>query len=414
MRGLYAAIALLLVGWELQEQGGLISSSSCDLRSTPQVESPLMNPAYKFILRHSTPAVSDRVSVVAIESTLQNLQSNVCPARAFTADLIRAAVAEGAAVIAIDRFYGATACPEGDAGTKALKAAVAETKVPVVVGESTHAPEDAASATCLVVSPQLDLGTKTNRGLTRLNQEVLKLPLRWPVLPSDTAASTAVQQEDSFSLMAATQANAGMRKDADFSKLYNGTEQPYANLAGTLEHQTSSNLICAMEPDKAKAYGIDCSNGWRKKDLRGKVVVIGAESDQDYPSVLGEGMYGFELQARYTAALLSGSYLQQISPLFLLLPLGLYYALSELLIPYLHIHRHPPRPLFHIQRPLAWTVGVFFATMAVGFAVPLLFQRFPPLGMLLGISGILIPRLLIEGWAVLNERTEDPEGDELA
>ena len=412
-RGLYAVIALLLVGWELQEQGGLISSNRCDLRSAATSESPLMDPAYRFILRHSTPAVSSHVTVVAIESSLGNIQSNVCPAREFTADLIKAAATEGAAVIAVDRFYGANSCPDGDPGTKALKDTVTALTVPIVVGESTHAPQDEASASCLVESPQLDLGKTTKRGLTRLNQDVLKLPLHWPVLPNDDPASTAAET-DSFSLVAATQSNAAMMKSEDFSELYKGDQQPYTNLAGKLERQTASNLLCSILPDRAKVYGIDCSNGWRKKDLKGKVVVIGAESDQDYPSVLGEGMYGFELQARYVAALLSGSYLRQISPLFLLLPLGLYYALSELLIPYLHIHRNPPRPLRHIERPLVWTVAVFFGTMVMGVALPLLFHRFPPLGMLLGISGILVPRLLIEGWALLTERSEDPHGEGLA
>lgn len=413
--GTYGVIALGLIGWELQEQGDLISSDRCDLRSTPPVENPLMDPAYKFLLKHSTPAVSNLVTVVAIESSLQNIQSNVCPARSFTADLIKAVAIEGAAVIAIDRFYGGTACPDGDAGTKDLKDAIAGLKIPVVVGQSTHAPANGASSACLVLSPQLDLGTKIKRGLTRLNQDVLKLPLRWPVFADDASAENGpVQQADSFALMAAAQEKKTMREDANFSKLYSIGQQPYANLSGKLERQTASNLMCSILPERAKGYGIDCSNGWRKKDLRGKVVVIGAESDQDFPAVLGEGTYGFELHARYIAALLSGSYLRQISPLFLLLPLGFYFVLSELLIPYMHIHRHPPRPLFHIQRPLLWTVGVFVVTIAVGVAVPLALHRFPPLGMLLGISGILIPRLLIEAWALLNERSEDPAGEELA
>jgi CHASE2 domain len=415
IRGTYVLIALGLIGWELQEQGDLFSSDRCDLRSTPQDENPLMDPAYRFLLKHWTPAASSMVTVVAIEPSLANIQSNVCPARSFTADLIKAAAFEGAAVIAIDKFYGPTACPDGDPGTKDLKDTIAALTIPVVVGESTHAPANETSSACLVLSPQLDLGTKIKRGLTRANEDVLKLPLRWPVFANDASAESGpVQQEDSFAIIAATQAKATMREDANFSKLYKIGQQPYANLSGKLERQTASNLLCSILPEKAKGYGIDCSNGWRKKDLRGKVVVIGAESDQDFPAVLGEGMYGFELQARYVAALLSGSYLRQISPLFLLLPLGLYFALSELLIPYMHIHRHPPRPLFHIQRPLLWTIGVFAATMAVGVVVPLALHRFPPLGMLLGVSGILIPRLLIEAWALLNERSEDPEGEELA
>ena len=404
----YLVIALLLVGWELQDQGALFSSDRCELRSATQTESPFMSPAYRFILAHSTRAISDKVSMVAIESGLESIQGNVCPARSFTAALVRAAAAEGAAVIAIDKFYGQAACPADDAGTKELKEAIAKSKIPVVVGESTHAPADEASSTCLVLSPQLDLGSKIKRGLTRLNQDVLKLPLRWPVLANDAAANDAAPQlEDSFSLMAATEMRAEMRKDTDFSRLYGGSEQPYANLSGKLDRQTASNLLCSVAPDDAKKQMVDCSNGWRKKNLQGKVVVIGAQSDADYPVVLGKGMYGYELQARYIAALLSGSYLRQISPLFLLLPLGLYFVLSELMISYMHIHRHPPSPLFHIEQPLWWMFGVFLVTVALGVGLPLAFHRFPPLGMMLGLFGILIPNLLFEGWAGMNERDEE-------
>ena len=102
----YLAIGVLLVGWELQEQGYLFSSSDCNLRSTPQVENPLMDPLYAAILSLTTSGTSDRVSVVAIDSSLQVIQQNVCPARAFTADLI-AAIAAQVACAPIDELVAA-------------------------------------------------------------------------------------------------------------------------------------------------------------------------------------------------------------------------------------------------------------------------------------------------------------------
>jgi CHASE2 domain-containing sensor protein len=417
----YLAIGVLLVGWELQEQGYLFSSDDCNLRSTPQVENPLMDPLYGAILSLTTSGTSDRVSVVAIDSSLQVIQQNVCPAREFTADLIAAIAAQGPAAIAIDKFYGESACPPGDKGTAALQEAVASLhtptlNIPLVVGASTHeAPPASAAASCIVLTPQLDLGSGIHRGLTRLNWDVLKLPLRWPVLlhDNDTQASVGPESE-SFSLVAARQADPALLQSASFTRTLDSAQQPYANVSGVLQRQTATDLLCTVAPDKAKNWNMDCTGHNTRFDLHNKVVVIGAESDSDYPAVLGKGMYGFDLQAHYIAALLSNSYLRQVSPLFLLLPLALYYCLSELLIPYMHIHHHPRRPLFHINRPLTWTVAVFFATIVLGILLPLAFHRFPPLGMLLGISGILIPRLLIEGWALLNERMEDPKEDGLA
>jgi CHASE2 domain-containing sensor protein len=412
--GFYLLIAASLIGWELQEQGGLYTSDTCELRSAPPEQNPVINPAYAFFLNHAGPPLSPRVSVVDIDASLAAIQGNVCPARSFTADLLRAAAAEGASVIAIDKFYGPDSCPANDPNTADLRQAIASIKLPVIVGQSTHAPAEKNAKACLVLSPQLQLDG-TVRGLTRLNQNVLLVPMRWQALPSDSAdPNAAAPYVDSFAVAAATQLDPGLRSTKKFRTDYTSAQQPYARLTGEVEQQTASNLLCSVSKATASRDNIQCNGPAKPYDLHGKVVVIGAESDADNQVVLGESMYGFELQARYIAALLSGSTLRQIPPLFLLLPLGLYYLLSELLIPYMHIHRHPRWKLFHIEKPLLWTVAVFFLTMALGATVPLLFGRFPPLPMLLGISTILIPRLLIEGWAVLNERNEDPHGDELA
>ncbi len=427
----YAVISLSLLGWELHEQGGLFSSDSCELRSGAKEDSWTLDRTYPFVLDHWTQDYSGAVVVVAIEPALAVMQQNVCTARGFTADLLTAIAAERPSVIAIDKFYGRSSCQEGDVATDKLERVVAGLTMPVVVGQSTHAAsEDDAKKTqaCLVKNPQLsfsDVAANGNEkplhksdvfpGLTRLNEDVLRIPLQWPLLDED--ASGSAKTGDSFALTTAQQAEPALA-DERFKKMLKSADQPYANLKGKkLQVLTATQFLCSVYGKDAgdPKWGITCPmNKKDTVDLQGKVVVLGAESDSDYQSVLGEGMYGVELQARYIAALLSKSYLRQISPAWLLLPLALYYAIAELLIPFLHIHREVSWPLFHIKRTMTWTIGFYLTTMVVGVVGPLLFHRFPPLPMLIAITSILVPRLLIEGWALLNERTEEEREEHTA
>lgn len=54
----------------------------------------------------------------------------------------------------------------------------------------------------------------------------------------------------------------------------------------------------------------------------GKLIVIGSEDNHDTYSVLDERIPGYQLQARYMAALLGGAYLREW-PLWLLLPVSI-------------------------------------------------------------------------------------------
>lgn len=401
------AVALLFVAWEAQEQGQIYTSNSCNLRTATQSENPLIDPLHRAILRYSTPATSDRTVVVAIESSLETIQQNVCMARAFTSDLLQAIDKQGPSVIAVDRYYSDAACPADDPSTASLLSTVATLHTPLVVGAATHAPASENAASCLVLSAQLNLGARTRHGLTRLNQNVLLLPLRWPVLSDDQATTPAPSPAgDGFSLVTALIADPGLNSSRRLQNALNGPGQPYANVTGSLQRYTSTDLLCSTSPQAVTRWGLHCT-GRPSIDLRSKVVVIGAESDSDRWNVLGSDVYGFELQARYVAALLSGSYLRAFAPWLLLLPLALYYAVQELLIPYMHIHHHPPRPLFHIEHNLLWTLAVFAGAIALGITVPLAFHRFPPIPFLVGALGLLIPRLLIESWVDFNERSEE-------
>lgn len=415
----YLFIAGMLIWYELRDQGYFHSDSECTLRSTPQGDDWVTENAYPWILAHMSPGGSGSggVSVVAIESGLETFQQNVCIARGLTADLLTAIAAQKPAVIAIDKFYGQTACASSDKDTQSLYAVTSKLGVPLIVGESTHAAPEGSTEACLVLTPQLDLGSAVKHGLTRLNLDVLKIPMSWPVFKDDSAKELAAPPDDeSFSVVTANAAAKVWGKSAAFDGLIHSTQQPYANVRGTLQRQTATNLLCSAPGGTLTAakWGLMCPAKPQRIDLRNKVVVLGAESESDFPVVLGSGMYGFELQAHYIDALLAQGYLRPVSLWFLLFPLTLYYCLSELLIPYMHIRHHLPWPLFHIDRPLMWTVGVFAVTFVFGAFVPLAFHRFPPLPMLVGLFVILVPRLLIESWALLNEQSEEEQEEHRA
>lgn len=418
----YAVVALLLIGWEVQE-GHLYQSENCDLKTAEQTESVLMTPLYSRVLAIARLKDSQQVSMVAIESGLNQIQANVCPARAFTADLLQAIAAQQPAVIAIDKFYGKNSCAPGDPDTAKLLATIASLKVPIVVGASTHSSEQNNTSSCLVMTQQLFSpvaggngstaeadGAVVHTGLTRLNQEPLKIPLVWQVFANDSDRQVASYASgSSFALVTTELMNPALTQTKKFQKLMRSPQQPYADVADPLDRQTATNLLCtAGNTDAVKRWGLNCA-GTKPLDLKGKVVVIGAESSTDSYTVTGREMYGFELQAHYVAALLGGAYLRDISAAWLLLPLALYYCIAELLLPYMEIHKHPVRPLWHIKHAIVWEIGLFCVTILIGFFVPLVFHRFPPVGIMLVMVAIFVPRILIESWALLNEGLEEKE-----
>jgi hypothetical protein len=395
-----------------------------------------MTPLYKQALRLAKLQESPQVSTVGIDAELEQIQNNVCTGRAFTADLLQAIAAQGPSVIAIDKFYGRNSCPNGDKDTQKLIDEIASLQVPVVVGASTHASSQNNTSSCLVLTPQLftpirhTFGLKAAAGpavvytgLTRLNEDPLKIPLKWPVFAQDGDKRVAGNGAgDSFALVTARLANPDATSTKEFENLLDSPQQPYAavpvpakdettDARGPVQKQTATNLLCtAGTPDAVKRWGLNCA-GTKRLDVKGKIVVIGAESTADEWNLPGGTMYGFELQAHYIAALLGGAYLRDISPAWLLLPLALYYCLAELLLPYMQIHKHPVRPLWHVKHAVVWEIGLFCVTMLIAFFVPLLLHRFPPVAIMLVMMAIFVPRILIESWALLNEGLEEKDAE---
>lgn len=436
----YLVVALVLIGWELQE-GHLYQSEDCALTTSSPSESMLMKPAYDWVLGAAHLKNSDQVAEVAIESTLKQIPDNVCVARAFTADVLKLIAAQGPRLIAIDKFYGNSSCPDNDPGTLDLLKTIRSMKVPIVVGSSTMPSKGTNTTSCLQLSPQLftpfedanhlgfstaeawisadgkrvDVPENTHHdqpvvvytGLTRLNEDPLKIPLVWAVFDQNGTAVTEGPPGYSLPLTTAQIVNPALAKD---TSLLEARQQPYANVSDPLPQQTATDLLCTKGTKPLRdRWGIQCPAQTKHVDFKDKVVVIGSQSTSDYPSVPGGQMYGFDLQAHYIAALISGAYLRDISPWWILIALVIYYGLAELLLPNMAIHEHPIFGLPHIKWPVVWEVGLFSLAMAAGFFVPLWLHRFPPLGVLVVVVAIFVPRMLIELWALLNERMDEAE-----
>lgn len=414
----YLIVALLLIGWEVQE-GHVYQSDNCDLKTSSPSDSLLMKPMYDRVVRFAKLKGSPQVVTVGIDQDLQFIQTNVCPARAFTAELLKVIAAHGPAAIALDKYYGRSVCSQddNDESTTQLLSAIGSAGVPVVVGAATQTSNKSNQLSCLADVPQLftpgpnrpPIPPNVHAGLTRLNENPLKIPLAWDVYAADRSK---IQTENSFALETTELVRPGLRQDASFNKLVRSPQQPYADVYPLPIEYKASALLCSANAQEAKSrWHITCPDAAAMPDLKEKVVVVGSESSSDQYSILGQDPYGFQLQGAYIAALLGRAYLRDIPALWFLIPLVLYYAVAEILLPSMEIHRRPVWPLWHIKHAIVWEIGLFCATMLIGFFVPLLFHRFPPLGIMAVMVAIFAPRLLIEAWALINEGMEEKQAE---
>ncbi len=419
----FPLIVALLIVLEMKE-AQVYKSENCELKTSAPSESMFMKPMYGAVLRLTGLKGSPQVVSLGIDEEMQFLQTNVCPARSFTADLLKTIAAQGPALIAIDKYYTQAVCSKDDSDpdTAALLSAIANVQMPVVLGSSTtESNAKTNTSSCLAAVPQLftsrdggpAIPPNVHMGLTRLNENPLKIPLTWDIFSSNSAGAN-LTTADSFALVAAKLMKPELNNDPKFQQLLRSPQQPYTNTSDLPLNMKVSDLVCAAAPNDVQTrWNLSCRKDAPKPDLSGKIVVVGAESPADKYSVLGQDVYGYQLQAGYIAALLNGAYLRDIFP-WLLIPFLLVYLLAQILLPYMEIHQHPVWPLPHVKHAVVWETGLFCVTMLLGFFVPLLFHRFPPLAMLLVIAAVFVPDVLFELWFVMNEEMEQEQaGKEL-
>jgi hypothetical protein len=420
---LYLAALSLLIVWEYRERLEVLSSE-CELRD--QVKSSLYNRPYERFLDWASSGAAGHVVALAIPLDLEEVQKNLCLGREYMADVLRALASQNPSVVVIDKFYSEGACTSTPASTEHLIQAVGALKMPVVVAESTNGLEHEVASACLVRKPQLDFhAPHVKHGLSRLNSEPERLPLRWLVLssapeesghpssskpPEPTAEIPKAEFADSLSLASVKAYDPAFADQAKIRQLALRDDHAYANLAIEVPKLTTTQLLCATgDRSILKKWSVSCPELPALPNLAGRVVVVGAETLTDQKLVLDQRIWGFELQARYIETLLSGDYLG-----FLAIGWGLgVFALFIFLIeglPTILVARRPRwrgLPLIRYAYPhrrYLWVIFWTIAVIGISAFLALALRYLPPLLVYGDILLVAVTRLLF----FLAESAEDP------
>lgn len=400
----------------------LASSNPCALTDTPQssISARMYLPIAKWALRY-TPSPSVAIIYIDPAHDPPDLLTDVCASRAFLARLIPALNNLNAHLIVIDKYYSASACAEQDQNT-AFVNAMESSKVPIVVGQETHAlTQTSAASGCLALTPKLEFSpnSKVHYGLTRIDNDDLKIPLRFPVYP-DPAAAPSTQPAasaplpattgDTLSLVAAKLVNPRIENNRTLSKLLARQTDPYTTFLN-LPHITALTALCSAEPSpRAPIDGQSgdslCQPWVRDPDnldgnqlsLAGKIVVIGDISDADqkpFPSDLAPFPPGTRpgvfMQANYVQALLDHRFLQQI-PTPVTLGLLVLYVLIVYVLYWAHDEHGHPR--FTLDQAALWSLAVLAGVVTCSFLLLVTMSYFTPLWALWGAGVFMVFRYL--------------------
>jgi CHASE2 domain-containing sensor protein len=409
----------------------LASSNPCALTDAPQssISARMYMPIAKWALRY-TPSPSVAIIYIDPAHDPADLLTNVCASRAFLARLVTDLSGLGAHVIVIDKYYSATACAEQDENAQFINA-MESSKIPIVVGQETYAlPQGSVATGCLALTPKLEFSqaSRVHYGLTRIDNDDLKIPLRFPVYtdPASSPPAAAASQPatsnppaptllpaatgDTLSLVAAKLVNPHLESNHILSELLAPQVDPYTTFLN-LPHITGLTALCSAEPaprapidgqpgdDLCKPWVRDPNNlDGNQLSLAGKIVVIGDVADTDmkpFPTNLapfppGERP-GVFLQANYVQALLDHRFLQQI-PTPITLGLLVLYVLIVYVLYWAHDQSGHPR--LTLEQAGFWSLVVLAGVVACSFLFLVTMSYFTPLWALWGAGVFMVFRYL--------------------
>jgi len=344
-----------------------------------------------------------------------DLLTNTCASRAFIARLVDGLNALHAHLIVIDKYYSADACSEQDKNA-ALVRAVQSSKVPIVVGQQTYGLSDAAKvAGCLALTPPLDFKTsKVLYGLTRLNSDTLKIPLRWPVFsdpaasqtgkPAPAPAQLSPEQGDTLSLVAAKAEDPNLESNPSVQKFLKDGTHPYTTFNLALPHITGMTALCSAEKSpRAEIEGKSgdelCKPFARPEDdldgnrlsLAGKIVVIGEISEQDMHPFPGGEQSGTFFQANYIQALLDHRFLKEI-PSWLTVACVILFVLGVYCLYW--SHDEEGRPHLNAEQAGLASLAALVVLAVVSFLALVTMSYFTPLWAIWGAGVFVVFRYL--------------------
>jgi hypothetical protein len=405
----------------------LDASNPCALTDAPQssISARMYLPVAKWALRY-TPSPSVAIIYIDPAHDPPDLLTNVCASRAFLARLIGDLNALSAHVIVIDKYISAGACAEPEKNAVFIQG-VEGSKVPIVVGQATHAlPQGSGATGCLALTPKLEFSSasKVHYGLTRIDNDDLKIPLRFSVYkdpavtPSTQSGSSSpsvpellpANTGDTLSLVAAKLVNPHIESNPILSKLLAKQIDPYTTFI-RLPNITALTAMCSAEPSPRAPIdgqpGDELCKPWvrdpenldgKQLSLAGKIVVIGDISDADkkpfptdmapFPPGTRPGVF---MQANYIQALLDHRFLREI-PTPVTLGLLVLYVLTVYCLYWAHDENGHPR--FTLDRAGLWSLAVLAGVVICSFLLLATMSYFTPLWALWGAGVFMVFRYL--------------------
>jgi hypothetical protein len=302
----------------------------------------------------------DFVSVVLIRPGKEPEEvssTNVCRQRAFLARVLNQVALAHAAVIAIDKSYGCSACPSDDPGTAALRTTIQEVArdVPVIVGLRTEDSNDLRQSDPTVADrlaksgldnndeillPALNFtipGSSVNYGLIRIDKEIRRIPLGWRTYrdrsavdrtlpPSGEISADCAPVIDPGHIMVATLSVAAARAfnsrrlNKPLRKMYDSVTHPYFSFfrdrdLDSLSVSSAIEVLCGIGSG-ARTDWTKCQTPLRggfEDAFRNRVVFIGEQAEGDFWRPIDKTVPGVVLQASYTESLIEQKYLRPMA-----------------------------------------------------------------------------------------------------
>ena len=310
---------------------------------------------------------SDDVVAIGIPANLLPMQSDLCVGRLFLAKLVKSIAAHSPSAIVIDKTYSSAICrrettvrhtgweqttdglsEQAMSDLLVQEVTAAAKTIPMVFALSTE-PTGNAREPCLCVTPSNLFDPSSLReyarrhygerfqaepflkalniqfGYSRLDADPAEIPIRWHDLAKPAASTDTV---DGLAMAAARAARPSFPDWPLKAAGAGAPEHPFGFL-GDMEHGASTegerNAVCAMavqgDVEKDMEGYVNCGTSGEGdpqeiaqkilKGVRCKIVVIGSEEDRDRVLVQEQSMFGYELQAKYIAALLGHAYLRE-------------------------------------------------------------------------------------------------------
>jgi CHASE2 domain-containing sensor protein/class 3 adenylate cyclase len=233
----------------------------------------------------------------------------LCRQRRMMAELVRRIAAAAPSVIAIDKFFGESVCPNDINPTLIAAMTDVNAKVPVVVGRNV------LDGTYL--QPSLLSGLGLREAILNTDPDTRKLPLKWDVFRNkdDMDHERGTVQRGTLALTAA-QAYGKGKLEAEhprLAKLLNPVRHPYISFLDMDQFKPyrllAGFVLCGREV-KPGEDALACPGSPNElAALSGKIVVIGEISrDQDVQTTVVGRIPGVYLQANFIEALLDDRY----------------------------------------------------------------------------------------------------------